>query len=149
MGVLLSPSYRTRKGVRWGLVAYTATSFTFVTLFTALNLDVQSISYIDNREFPGNDELPPGPLGYQYLIYSKAITIVPNLMFLLNNWLADGLLVSPVSSSVFQASHMSYSRSSTAATFFIPRNSGLSPSHVWCTSPLWVRPPQTDNYPPS
>ena len=94
MSVLLSSTYRTRKAVRWGLVAYTMASFAFVTIFTALNLDVQSISYIDNREFPGNDELPPGPLGYQYLIYSKAISVAPNLMFLMNNWLADGLLVS-------------------------------------------------------
>ena len=101
MGVLLSPAYRARKGVRWGLVAYTAVSFSFVTIFTALNLDVQSISYIDNREFPGSDTLPPGPLGYQYLIYSKSISVVANLMFLLNNWLADGLLVSSASSSVF------------------------------------------------
>lgn len=90
---LFSSAYRTRQGVRWGLVAYTMTTFSFVTIFTAMNLDIQSVSYIDNRDFPGNDELPPGPLGYQYLVYSKAISIVPNLMFLLNNWLADGLLL--------------------------------------------------------
>ena len=60
-----------------------------------MNDDIQSISFIDNREFPGvGDTIPPGPLGYQLFIYSKPITIVPNLMFLLNNWLADGLLVS-------------------------------------------------------
>lgn len=93
MGALLDPVNRNREGIRWGLVAYTATSFSLVTIFTAMNLDVQSISYIDNRDFPGNDALPPGPLGYQTLIYSKAISVVPNLMFLLNNWLADGLLV--------------------------------------------------------
>jgi len=93
MGVLLSSSYRTRGGVRWGLVVYTTVTFSFVTIFTALNLDIQSISYIDDREFPGNDALPPGPLGYQYLIYSKPISIAANLMFLLNNWLADGLLL--------------------------------------------------------
>ena len=94
MSVLLSSAYRTRNGVRWGLVAYTMATFSFVTIFTTLSLDIQSISYVDNREFPGNDALPPGPLGYQYLIYSKAISITPNLMFLLNNWLADALLVS-------------------------------------------------------
>lgn len=94
MSVLLSSAYRTRNGVRWGLVSYTMATFSFVTIFTTLSLDIQSISYVDNREFPGNDALPPGPLGYQYLIYSKAISITPNLMFLLNNWLADALLVS-------------------------------------------------------
>lgn len=119
MGILLSSAYRARKGVRWGLVIYTVVSFLFVTMFTTLNLDIQSISYINNREFPGNDELPLGPLGYQYLIYSKAITIVTNLMFLLNNWLADGLLVIFGPNSVIQVSHISYSRSSIAVTSFM------------------------------
>ena len=68
--------------------------FSVVTVFTAMNLDLQSISYIDNREFPGVDQVfPPGPLGYQWFIYSKPLTVVTNLMFLLNNWLADGFLV--------------------------------------------------------
>jgi len=65
-----------------------------VTVFTAMNLNIQSISYIDNREFPGVEGvLPPGPIGYQWSIYSNVLTVVPNLMFLLNNWLADGLLL--------------------------------------------------------
>ena len=75
-------------------MAYTAISFSFVTIFTAANLNIQSISYIDNREFPGTDQQPPGPPGYQYLIYSAPLSIVGNLMFVLNNWLADGLLAS-------------------------------------------------------
>lgn len=83
--------------------------FSFVTVFTATNLDIQSISYIDNREFPGMDGvgsvLPPGPLGYQFFIYSKSISIGRSLMFLLSNWLADGLLVSPVFNPIVQVSH--------------------------------------------
>lgn len=71
--------------------------FSFVTIYTATGLDLQSISYIDNRDFPGIDGvLSPGPLGYQFLIYSNAINVVPTLMFQFNNWLADGLLVRPV-----------------------------------------------------
>lgn len=94
MNALLSPTNR-RLGVKWGPVVYTTLMFSFVTIFTAMNLYIQSISYIDNREYPGQgDSIPPGPLGYQYYIYSKAISVVPNLMFLLNNWMADGLLVS-------------------------------------------------------
>jgi len=94
MGALINPANRRRQGIKWGLVSYTAIMFSFVTIFTAMNLNIQSISYIDNREFPGvGDVLPPGPLGYQWFLYSDALTIVPNLMFLLNNWLADGLLV--------------------------------------------------------
>jgi len=68
--------------------------FSFVTVYVATSLDLQSISYIDNREFPGIDGIvPPGPLGYQLSIYFKAINLVANLMVLLNNWLADGLLL--------------------------------------------------------
>ena len=100
MGALSNAISRAREGVKWGIFAYTVAMFSFVTIFTATNLAIQSISYIDNRGFPGMDSvgpvLPPGPLGYQFLIYSKAISIVRSLMFLLNNWLADGLLVSSV-----------------------------------------------------
>ena len=95
MRALFDPANRRRQGgIKWGLVGYTLAMFSFVTIFTAMNLDIQSISFIDNREFPGvGDVFPPGPLGYQLFIYSKPITVVPNLMFLLNNWMADGLLV--------------------------------------------------------
>ena len=96
MGALFSPVNR-RKGIKWVLVVHTVAMFSFVTVYTATGLDLQSISYIDNREFPGIDGvLSPGPLGYQFLIYSNVINIVPTLMFQFNNWLADGLLVSPV-----------------------------------------------------
>ena len=59
-----------------------------------MNLNTRSICYIDNREFPGTAALPSGPFGYQVTVYPKAISLVPNVMFLLNNWLADGVLVS-------------------------------------------------------
>lgn len=93
MTALFSPANR-RVGVKWGPVVYSTLMFSFVTIFTAINLDIQSVSYIDNREYAGDGEtIPPGPLGYQYLIYSEAISVAANLMFLLNNWLADGLLL--------------------------------------------------------
>lgn len=93
MGALLNPVNRTR-GIKWALVAHTAAMFSFVTIYTAINLDIQSISYIDNREFPGVDSIPwPGPVGYQTLITSKAISVVPTIVFVLNTWLADGLLL--------------------------------------------------------
>ena len=97
MSALFDPVNRTKGGAKWPLVAHTAVMFSFVTVYIATSLDLQSISYIDNREFPGIDGIvPPGPLGYQLSIYYKAIDLVPNLMVLLNNWLADGLLVSSV-----------------------------------------------------
>lgn len=94
MGALLNPVERTR-GFKWPFVVHTVAMFSFVTIYTAVNLNIHSTSYIDNRGFPGNEELPPGPLGYLFFSYSKRINIIPTLMFLFNNWLADGILVSP------------------------------------------------------
>lgn len=93
MCALFDPINRTREGIRWGLVTYTVLMFSFVTVFVGMNLNIQSFSYIDNRAFPGKNGIPPGPLGFQFLLYSDPISFVPNFMFLLNNWLADGLLL--------------------------------------------------------
>lgn len=97
MSALLNPVNSTRGGIKWPLVAYTVVMFSIVTLSNAIGLDIRSISYIDNREFPGVDgELPPGPVGYENLIIFEAISILPSITFFLNNWLADGFLVSRV-----------------------------------------------------
>lgn len=88
MGTLLDPTNRTRGGIKWGLVVHTVAMFSFLTIYTGMNLDLQSISYVDNREFPD------APLLYQFNISTTAISVVPNVMFPLNQWLADGLLVS-------------------------------------------------------
>lgn len=87
MGALLDPTNRTRGGVKWGLVAHTAAMFSVLTVDAAISFDVQSLSYIDNREAPG------GPEGYLWLTLSDAITIVPHVMFYLNTCLTDGFLV--------------------------------------------------------
>ena len=96
VSALLCLTRRRGEAVKWGLVFYTVLMFSVVTVYTATYLNIQSISLIDNREFPGVEGvLPPGPLGYRWLIHSKALTgIVPNLMFLMGNWLADCLMVS-------------------------------------------------------
>ena len=98
MGALLDPANRKRGGVVWGLAAHTVAMFSFVTIYTATNLDMLSISFIDNREFPGIADagIPPGPVGYQLFIIPGALNMVTNSMILLNTWLADGLLVSSV-----------------------------------------------------
>lgn len=94
MSALLNPTDRARGNTKWGLVVHAVAMFSFATIYTAFTLNIESISFIDNRNFPGVGEaLPPGPLGYQFLIYSRPMGIVPNVMFLLDNWLADGLLV--------------------------------------------------------
>ena len=94
MGALLHPTHRARGGVRWGFVAYTITAFSSVTVLTGMMLNMKSVSYINNRNFAGSDGSPPGPSGYGISIRSKAIYILPNIMFVLNNSLADGVLVS-------------------------------------------------------
>ena len=94
MSALLSPVDRTRMRIRWGLVVYTAVMFSFATIFTAMTFEVQSISYVDNRKFPGSRVFSPGPIGYQYLVSSGASSVIANLVFTLNQWLADGFLVS-------------------------------------------------------
>ena len=101
MAGLLDPVRRRKEGIRWGLVSHTIAMFSFATVYTATNLSVQSITFIDNREFPGIEGVfPPGPIGYQWL-NSEVLCVAPDVMFFLNNWLADGLLVSSSYDSVF------------------------------------------------
>ena len=112
MCALLSPVNRTRRDVKWGLVAHTVAAFSFVTIYTTISLNILSISYIDNRGFPGiNGALPPGPLGYIFSIYPKAISIARTVMFILNNWLADALLVGFPRESVSQVFDRGHSSS--------------------------------------
>ena len=95
MTTLFSPAYRRGEGIKWGLVSYTVVMFSLVTAAIGMNLYIKSISFIDNREFPGVKGMtPPGPAGYLLFLYFKAINMIPNSAFLLNNWLADGFLVS-------------------------------------------------------
>ena len=95
MNALLSPVHRRGERIKWGLVSYTVVMFSLATVNIAMNLHIESISFIDNREFPGVEGVfPPGPNGYLKSVYFKAINVVPNAAFGLNNWLADGLLVS-------------------------------------------------------
>ena len=94
IAALFNRGHRGGEPVKWGLVSYIVVMFSLVTVGTAVHLDVQSISYIDNRGFPTRGPFPPGPAGYQLLIESEAISVVQNVVFTLTNWLADGLLVS-------------------------------------------------------
>jgi len=93
MTALFSLASRREEGIRWGLVSYTAIMFSFATVYTAMNLNFQSVSFVDNRDFLGLGGPSLGPLGYQALARSELSNLIPNLMFLLNCWLADGLFV--------------------------------------------------------
>ena len=99
MGALLSPANRAMGRIKWGLVVHTITMFSFLTINCCMNFAIQSISYIDNRAFTRKGMFP-GPFVYQLYIYSEPINVIPSVMFYLNNWLADGLLVSSVSNLV-------------------------------------------------
>ena len=96
MAALFDPAHRRGEGIKWGLVSYAVVMFSVATVLAAKGLNVQSYSYVDHREFPGvaDGVVPPGPLGYQGFIHSNVLSIIPDVMFFLTNWLADGLLVS-------------------------------------------------------
>ena len=97
INALLGPADRTLRG--GGLVLHIAIVFSRVTLFTAITFDGQSVSYIDHREFPGDGDVSAGPSDS----LSAPIYSVTSLTPLLNNWLADGLLVSHMLNLVFLA----------------------------------------------
>jgi len=140
MTALLNPVARERQGIKWGPLSYTVVMFSLATVYTATKLNVQSVSFIDNREFPGIDgSIAPGPLGYLWS-NSRALCTVPNLMFLMSNWLADGLMVGSLFNVVrVRVSNTYFPSSSTVVTWFTPRTPGSSSSPSLCTLPLQAR----------
>ena len=94
VGALFNPVNRKKGGIKWPLVAHTTAMFLLATVYTGMIINILSISYVDNRAFPGVGKIPPGPRGYGLTIFSGPIFLVPNLTVILNSWLADGLLVS-------------------------------------------------------
>ena len=92
---LFDPEHHRGKRVKWGLVSYTVAMFSILTVTTAMNFNLFSITFIDNRQFPGVEGLiSPGPFGYVKSIAPMPIAFLPDAMTIFNNWLADGLLVS-------------------------------------------------------
>jgi len=119
MTALLNPVARERQGIKWWPVSYTVAMFSLATVYTATKLNAHSVSFIDNREFPGIDGLlTPGPLGYMWS-NSSALCPVPDFTFLMNNWLTDGLMVGPLF-GVARVSNSHFSSSSTVVTWFTP-----------------------------
>lgn len=92
MSTLLNPVNGTRGGIKWGLVVHTVAMFTFITIFTVLGITPSA--FINNRDYPGDDEYPPGPFGYELTQFANPLSALPSSMFYLNQWLADGLLAS-------------------------------------------------------
>ena len=119
MAVLLSPTNPIGRVTRWALVVHTVALFLFLTIPIGIGLNYSFIERIDNREFPGDDEFPPGPNGYDDLLAFKATTVVSVAMFPLNQWLADGLLVGPITDSPTQMFNVGHSSSCIVAMLFI------------------------------
>ena len=86
---LFNPVNRRDDGINWGLVSYTVIMFSLATVYTATKAHILSICYIDNRNF-----LDDGPWGYHESMSYSAIFVISRAAFNLNNWSADGLLVS-------------------------------------------------------
>ena len=102
MAALLNFAHRREEGIKWWLVFYTLAMFSFVTVYTGMNLYIQSISFIDNRQdVPAYSPRASGPLNYQHNFRQTSLGLIPNTMFNLNNWLADGFLVG----SLFDFAH--------------------------------------------
>ena len=143
IAALVNPVYRRGEPIKWGLVSYTMVMFLVVTVKIAIDLHTQSISYVDNREYPGNmqDGIVPGPMGYQLSVSNGPLPTLSGVTFLLNAWLADGLLVSSLLDAAF--THLGVkpqlSPSSIVVGCSTPRASGSSPFPASCSSARSVR----------
>ena len=127
MSALLYPADRmgAHRGIRqWWLVAHAVAMFLIVTVCIASDFSFLSTCYIENREYPGNGFLAPGPFGYQFYLYLSPVTIIRVIAFSLNQWLADGLLVSPASIPATQVPNADHSSSSTVAILFTVQVTG-------------------------
>lgn len=93
---LLNPANHTWRGIEWALAAHTVAIFPMFRIFYGIKLNAESISYINNRAFPGGAEIYPGPTGYQGILNAKATAPVYEAIFPLSQWLADGLSVGPI-----------------------------------------------------
>ena len=119
MAVLLSPANPIGRITRWALVVHTVALFLFLTIPIGIGINYSFVERIDNREYPGDDEFPPGPNGYDDLLAFKATTVVSVAMFPLNQWLADGLLVGPITDSATRTFNVGHSSSCIVAMLFI------------------------------
>lgn len=69
------------------LALYTFVLFALGTIFTGMSINTSVLAFIENRNFPG------GPEAYALFRYSSVLWVTPNTVFILANWLADGLLL--------------------------------------------------------
>ncbi|KAK1222835.1 hypothetical protein PQX77_014257 [Marasmius sp. AFHP31] len=85
MVALLRP--RNGRKPNYSLALYTLVLFGLGTTFTAINGRLLQLAFVDNRAIEG------GPEAWQLLNYSTARPLTANTVFIIANWLADGLLL--------------------------------------------------------
>ena len=130
MNALLGPKSCMRKGKKWGLVVHTVALFLVTTTSVALSLYTLAVSYINDREFPGGDGIPPGPFGYPDLPKFTVINAVAFAAIQVNQWLVDGLLVSFMLNSATKTFNFSCFSSYIVATLFTAITTGPLPSRL-------------------
>ncbi|KAG6810538.1 hypothetical protein H0H92_011425 [Tricholoma furcatifolium] len=69
------------------MIAYISALFICSTLFIAANSEMTRLAFVDNRNFPG------GPSAYEEVMFSIPVDNLGNVVFVIANWLADGLMV--------------------------------------------------------
>ena len=116
---MLSPRNSIDKRIKWALLVHIVTMFTFLTIPIGIDGSERSDCYIDNRNFPGNDEYAPGPLGCGSTLDTTASATVLTVMFPFNQWLADGLLAGLISNSVAEVFNVGCTFSCIVAMPFI------------------------------
>ena len=65
---------------------HTMATFAFSTISLGIGLYYLTFIHIDNQEFPGNDEYPPGLIKYDVVLSPEATSTVVYIMFPLNQW---------------------------------------------------------------
>lgn len=87
--------YPMKGRVTWGLVTHTVAMFLCLTISVTTELSQLAPFYIDDREYPQFTASMGILEPWEYLWGSDwpAMSILSNLMFPLNQWLADGLLL--------------------------------------------------------
>jgi hypothetical protein len=81
---------RVRSRQRIILWVYICVVFILNTLFIAANSQFTQLAFIDDRNYPG------GPAQFENDMWSIPIDEVNNVVFVLQNWMNDGMIVSVV-----------------------------------------------------
>ena len=99
MTALLGPTNRMREGNRWGLVAHTVALFSVATISFSINLSSFLVVYMDSRKLPRTDDWPLKPPGYLMIPNFIVVATISHSVIQMNQWLIDGLMVSPMLNS--------------------------------------------------